>query len=79
MKNGMIYSRIRLAMKQNIYGKKIIKQRTLQCLFIPGLIANRWKETPKAHRRLYPPEIRVSRTPLFVKSIVTQICFEGRY
>ena len=86
MGNGMICSAIRLDMKQNIYLKRIVERRPLQCLFILGLIANRWKEAPRAHCRLYPLDIRISHTLAFcqalsdfVKSIVAQTYFEGQY
>ncbi len=82
IKHGMMCLRIKLDLKRSTwstYGKGIIEKRPLHCLFTPGLIANRWKEAPKAHCRLYPLKVRLSHVLLFVKSTVAQICFEGQY
>ena len=63
----MMCFRTELDLKQSIYSKGIIEKRLLHCLFTSGLIANRWKEAPKAHYRLYPLKVRLSHVLFFVK------------
>lgn len=59
----------KLDLKQNIYGRENKKSGPYNAHFL-WLIANRWKEAPEAHCRLYPLVCKVTERKAFVKFLL---------
>jgi len=67
--NGTMFIVTRLDLKQNIYGSRNKKSGPYNA-HILWLIANRWKEAPEAHCRIYPPVCKLTERNSFVKFLL---------